>query len=115
MTDYAALVMSLKPGRTWQELADLCNEEGERRYSRRYYWRIAQGTLPASPAAQECILRATSKVTAVTSTETRDTRKTIHASIEVFARLEAAKTARGDVTWDTLMDEAAGLLEEVGR
>lgn len=101
MTDYAALVTALYEhyGR-WQSVADVCNDGDGivRCYSRRYYWRVANGTLPASPAAQECILRATSKVTAVTSTETRDTRKTVHLYID---DLEAGNCERNrlGITW----------------
>ena len=110
MTDYAGLVRTLhaKLG-TWQAVADACNNG--RAYSRTTYWRIAQGTLPASPAIAEAISRVAAEVTHVTSPRTRDERKTVHCCCDTFKRLAAAKSARGDVTWDALLDEAAYLLE----
>ena len=110
MTDYAALAKALHARLgTWQAVADACNNG--RAYSRTTYWRIAQGTLPASPAIAEAISRVAAEVTHVTSPRTRDERKTVHCCCDTFERLAAAKSARGDVTWDALLDEAARLLE----
>ena len=110
MTDYAALAKALHARLgTWQAVADACNNG--RAYSRTTYWRIAQGTLPASPAIAEAISRVAAEVTHVTSPRTRDERKTVHCCCDTFKRLAAAKSARGDVTWDALLDEAAYLLE----
>ena len=110
----AALVTALydKLG-TWQAVADACNDG--RIYSRTYYWRIARGTLPASSETAEALARVAREVTHVTKPRRRVARKNVSVSLDVAARLEAAKSARGDVTWDALMDEAAGLLEEAGR
>jgi hypothetical protein len=110
VTDYAALAKALHARLgTWQAVADACNNG--RAYSRTTYWRIAQGTLPASPAIAEAISRVAAEVTHVTSPRTRDERKTVHCCCDTFERLAAAKSARGDVTWDALLDEAARLLE----
>ena len=110
MTDYAALVRALYEHLgTWQAVADACNNGRE--YSRTTYWRIAQGTLPASPAVAEAIIRVASKVTPVTKSRRRAARRGLTICPSTFARLAAAKTARGDVTWDALLNEAAYLLE----
>lgn len=110
MTDYAALAKALHARLgTWQAVADACNNGRE--YSRTTYWRIAQGTLPASPAVAEAIIRVASKVTPVTKSRRGVTRKGLSVTPATFARLAAAKTARGDVTWDALLNEAAYLLE----
>ena len=77
MTDAAALVRALydKLG-TWQAVTDACNNG--RAYSRTYYWRIANGTLPASAEIAESIIRVAARVTHVTKPRIRDTRKTVH-------------------------------------
>lgn len=109
-TDYAALVRALYEHLgTWQAVADACNNG--RAYSRTTYWRIAQGTLPASPAVAEAIIRVASKVTPVTKSRRGVTRKGLSVTPATFERLVAAKIARGGITWDALLDEAARLLE----
>ncbi len=109
MTDCAALVRVLhnKLG-TWQAVADACNNG--RAYSRTTYWRIGNGTLPASPAIASAIDRGAAQVTHVTNPRRRATRRGLSVTPETFERIAAAKSARG-VTWDALLDEAARLLE----
>jgi len=111
MTDYAALVRMLydKLG-TWQAVADACNNGHA--YSRTTYWRIGNGTLLASPAIAEEIDRIAAQVTHVTSPKRRATRRSLSVTPATFGRLATAKSARGDMTWDALLDEAATLLEE---
>jgi hypothetical protein len=109
VTDYAALAKALHARLgTWQAVADACNNG--RAYSRTTYWRIGNGTLPASPAIAKAISRVAAEVTHVTSPRRRATRRGLSVTPETFERLAAVKSARG-VTWDALLDEAARLLE----
>jgi hypothetical protein len=113
VTDFAALVSALyRRLGTWARVATACGGT----YSRTYYWRIARGTLPASPAIQEGILRATSEVTAVTSTETRDRRKTVHVYPECFTAGNLERKRLG-LTWPEMVaswreDATNGKLDE---
>ena len=115
---FMARALYLRLG-TWRKVADACAEHGGTP-GPGYYWRMAAtGIERPSEANARGVLEAARALgcvsMALTSPRRRAARKNVSVSLDVAARLEAAKSARGDVTWDTLLDEAAGLLEEVGR
>ena len=100
----------------WQRVANECMARGASLHSAGYYQQIARGRIKQPDVATaEAIRRTECDFSAFSATRTRVARKNVSVSLDVAARLEAAKSARGDVTWDALLDEAAGLLEEVGR
>jgi len=121
MSRYAALVQALYEyhGR-WQLVANAVNGE-ELHHSAGYYQGIAGGqTKRPNTKALTAIWREVENLPAsITAPLKCPTRRVpigvLTVSRSTWLRLRGAKSARGDVTWDALLDEAAGLLEEVGR
>ena len=79
MTDAAALVMALRAGRTWQRVADLCNDGTGILHSAGYYQQVATGRIQSpNDATREAITQAASIFSSFSASRTQDTRKTVH-------------------------------------
>ena len=61
MTDAAALVKALRDGRTWQRVADLCNDGTGMHHSAGYYQQVATGRIQEpNDATRQAITQAAS-------------------------------------------------------
>jgi hypothetical protein len=116
MTPQEAVAALYQQQGTWRGVAGCCNALGAK-HPGAYYRKIALGQIvrPARSALHGITMAAGallgSNVTAVTSSRRVSMRRGLSVTPDVFDRLVAAKSVRGDVTWNELFTEAASLLE----
>jgi len=103
MTDAARLVAALRAGRTWQQVADLCNDGTGILHSAGYYQQVATGRIQEPNAAtREAITQAASIFSSFSASRTQDTRKTVHLSPEDWEAGNLERLRLG-LTWPEMV------------
>jgi hypothetical protein len=96
----------------WQRVANECAARGATPHSAGYYQQIARERIKQPNAATaKAIFLTDCDFSSFSATKTRATRRGLSVTPDVFDRLVAAKSVRGDITWNELFAEAASLLE----
>jgi len=96
----------------WQRVANECRARGATPHSAGYYQQIAHSRIKRpDDATLESIRLTDCDFSSFSATRTRAMRRGLSVTPDVFDRLVAAKSVRGDITWNELFAEAANLLE----